>query len=72
MDETTNSVKRHYTDVLSEIIDDADTLHNTVPASPMTREVMREQQQAIGEQIKHLVTFLSQMYSQVQAVKIDE
>ena len=72
MDETIESVKRHYTDVLSGIIDDADTLHKSIPASKMTREMMREQQRQCSEQIKYLVAFLSQVYSQVQEIKIDE
>lgn len=70
-DETVESMKQHYVDVLREIIDDADTLHTTIPASKMTRAVMREQQRECCEQIKHLVTFLSQVYAQVQEIKIE-
>lgn len=65
-------VKQHYSDVLQEIIEGADSLHKSTPATKMTRDLMRMQRDEVSQQIKHLATFLSQVYSQVQEITIDE
>lgn len=69
---TPTVVKEHMVAILAEAIDTAGDLHVAVPATKITRSVMRQMRYEFQSQIIELVSFLQELNKQVEQVEIPE
>lgn len=64
--------KEYMAALLSELIDTAGDLQRSVPATKMTRSIMRQMRQECQKSIVQLASFLQEVNTQVEQVEIPD